>query len=194
MTTMIRSAKFWILMTVFQVAFGLAVFAVTRQYYVHDQDQVSANASVMAQPAPEWPERDPESELEQLISTYPGQQTIEDPAVLLRRADEFYTNGQYGKAADLYQQLLASGSRDVNTYNNLGITLYNLGRSDEALRILNEGVAVDSSYQRIWLTLGFINSQVGNTGQARLALTTAVQMGADSEVGRSAQEMLGNLP
>ena len=191
---MIRSAKFWVLMTVFQVAFGLTVFAITRQYYVHDQDQVSANTSVMTQPPPEWPERDPESELEQLISTYPGQQTIEDPAMVLRRADEFYTNGQYDKAADLYQQLLASGSRDVNTYNNLGITLYNLGRSDEALRILNEGVAVDSSYQRIWLTLGFINSQVGNTGQARLALTTAVQMGADNEVGRSAQEMLGNLP
>ena len=191
---MIRSTKFWITMSVFQVAFGLAVFAITRQYYIHDQDQVSANASAMAQPTPEWPERDSESELEQLISSYPGQQTIEDPAMVLRRADEFYTNGQYDKAADLYQQLLASGSWDVNTYNNLGITLYNLGRSDEAIRILNEGVAVDSSYQRIWLTLGYVNSQVGNTGQARLALTTAVQMGADSEVGRSATEMLGNLP
>jgi len=191
---MIRSTKFWITMTVFQVTFGLAVFAITRQYYIHDQDKVSANTSALAQPAQEWPERDTESELEQLISTYPGRQIIEDPAVVLHRADEFYTNGQYDKAADLYQQLLASGSNDVNTYNNLGITLYNLGKSDEALRILNEGVAVDSSYQRIWLTLGFVNSQLGNTGQARLALTTAVQMGADSEVGRSAQEMLGNLP
>ena len=191
---MIRSAKFWILMTVFQVAFGLIVFAITRQYYIHDQDKISANTSVMAQPAPEWPERDMESELEQLISTYPGQSITEDPAVVLHRADEFYTNGQYDKAADLYQQLLATGSNDVNTYNNLGITLYNLGRSTEALRILNEGVAVDSSYQRIWLTLGFVNSQLGNTGQARLALTTAVQMGADTEVGRTATEMLGNLP
>jgi len=191
---MIHSAKFWILMTVFQVAFGLAVFAITRQYYIHDQDKVSANKSVMEQPAPEWPERDMESELEQLISSYPGQPITQDPVVVLNRADEFYTNGQYDKAADLYQQLLATGSNDVNTYNNLGITLYNLGRSTEALRILNEGVAVDSSYQRIWLTLGFVNSQIGNTGQARLALTTAVQMGADTEVGRTATEMLGNLP
>jgi tetratricopeptide (TPR) repeat protein len=112
----------------------------------------------------------------------------------LHQADAFYTSGQYAKAADLYEQLLATGSNDVNTYNNLGITLYNLGRSDQALRILNEGVAVDSTYQRIWLTLGFVNSQLGNTGQARLALTTAVQMGADTEVGRTATEMLGNLP
>lgn len=191
---MIHSTKFWITMTVFQVAFGLAVFAITRQYYIHDQDKVSANTSARAQPTPEWPERDTESELEQLISTYPGQQTVEDPAVVLHQADEFFTNGQYDKAANLYQQLLASGSNDANTYNNLGITLHYLGRSDEALRILNEGVAVDSSYQRIWLTLGYVNSQVGNTGQARLALTTAVQMGADTEVGRSATEMLGNLP
>ena len=191
---MIRSAKFWILMTVFQVAFGLAVFAITRQYYIHDQDEISANTSVMEQPAPEWPERDTESELEQLILSYPGQLVIEDPAVVLHRADEFYTNGQYDKAADLYQQLLATGSNDVNTYNNLGITLFNLGRSTEALRVLNEGVAVDSSYQRIWLTLGFVNNQLGNTGQARLALTTAVQMGADTEVGRTATEMLSNLP
>jgi predicted Zn-dependent protease len=191
---MIRSAKFWISMTVFQVAFGLTVFAITRQYYMHDQDKVSANASVMAQPSPEWPEGNTESELEQLISSYPGQPTIEDPVVVLHQADAFYTSGQYEKAADLYEQLLATGSNDVNTYNNLGITLYNLGRSDQALRILNEGVAVDSTYQRIWLTLGFVNSQVGNTGQARLALTTAVQMGADTEVGRTATEMLGNLP
>ena len=191
---MIRNAKFWTLMTVFLVAFGLAVFAITRQYYIHDQDKNNANTSVMEQPVPEWPERDTESELEQLILSYPGQPIIEDPAVVLHRADKFYTNGQYDKAAVLYQQLLATGSNDVNTYNNLGITLFNLGRSTEALRILNEGVAVDSSYQRIWLTLGFVNSQIGNTGQARLALTTAVQMGADTEVGRTATEMLGNLP
>ena len=191
---MIRNAKFWITMTVFQVVFGLMVFAITRQYYIHDQDKVSANTSVMAQPSPEWPKRNTESELEQLISSYPGQSIIEDPVVVLSRADEFYASGQYEKAANLYEQLLATGSNDVNTYNNLGITFYNLGRSDEALRILNEGVVVDSSYQRIWLTLGFVNSQVGNTGQARLALTTAVQMGADTEVGRTAQEMLGNLP
>jgi hypothetical protein len=52
---------------------------------------------------------------------------------------------------------------------------------------------VDPSYQRIWLTLGFVNSQVGNTGKAREALTTAAQMGADTEVGQSATQMLQDL-
>jgi tetratricopeptide (TPR) repeat protein len=191
---MIRNAKFWILMTMFQVIFGLVVFAITRQYYIHAPDKVSADQGVTRQPAPEWPERGTENDLEQLISAFPGPSKIQDPVALSRQADEFFANGQYDQAANLYEQLLASGSNNVDTYNNLGITLYYLGRSTEALGVLNEGVAVDSTYQRIWLTLGFINSQLGNTEQARLALTTAVQMGTDTQVGQSAIKMLDSLP
>jgi predicted Zn-dependent protease len=191
---MIRNAKFWILVTVFQVIFGLVVFAITRQYYIHDPNEVSANTGVISQPSLEWPERSTENDLEQLITAFPGPSIIQDPVALSRQADEFFANQQYDQAANLYEQLLASGSNNVDTYNNLGITLYYLGRSTEALGVLNEGVAVDSTYQRIWLTLGFVNSQLGNTEQARLALTTAVQLGTDTQVGQSALKMLESLP
>jgi len=53
---------------------------------------------------------------------------------------------------------------------------------------------VDPTYQRIWLTLGFVNSQMGNTAEARTALGTAVQLGADTDVGKSAAKMLADLP
>jgi len=191
---MIRSAKFWVPMVIFQVAFGLAVFAITRQYYIDDTDKISARPAVTSQTPAAWPVQSAESELEQLISSFPNQQAIEDPVATLGRADEFFTNGQYDRAADLYEQLLASGSGDVNTYNNLGITLHYLGRPTEALRVLNEGIALDSSYQRIWLTLGYVNSQLGHTEQARMALTTAAQMGVDNDVGQSAMKMLDALP
>ncbi len=39
------------------------------------------------------------------------------------------------------------------------------------------GLAVDPTHQRIWLTLGFVSSQLGNTEQARTALTTAIELG-----------------
>ena len=191
---MIRNAKFWMLMTVFQVIFGLVVFAITRQYYIQAPDKISAAPGVISQPSPEWPENSTENDLEQLISAFPGPSIIQDPVALSRQADEFFAKQQYDKAASLYEQLLASGSSNVDTYNNLGITLYYLGRSTEALGVLNKGVAVDSTYQRIWLTLGFVNSQLGNTEQARLALTTAVQMGTDTQVGQSAIKMLESLP
>jgi Tfp pilus assembly protein PilF len=190
---MIRNTKFWLLMAVFQVAFGLTVFTITRQYYIHDDDKISTAPFPVQSAAPDWPGQSAESDLEELISSYPSPYTANDPVTIAHRADEFYNQGQYDKAADLYRQLLNSGSQDVNTYNNLGITLHNLGRSAEAIHVLNEGVVMDSSYQRIWLTLGFVNSQIGHFEQARTALTKAVQLDPDTDVGQTAQQMLQGL-
>lgn len=190
----ISGARFWILLTIFQVIFGLAVFALTRQYYIQNPDSVSASPAVQRQPSLAWPDDSTVTDLARDMSASPGQAAVKDPVATSHLADEFYVKKQYQEAAALYRQLLASGSNDVNTYNSLGITLHYLGQSTEALRILNEGVAKDSSYQRIWLTLGFVNSQLGNVEQARSALTTAVQMGADNEIGQAAAEMLDDLP
>ncbi|MBT8047393.1 MAG: tetratricopeptide repeat protein [Xanthomonadales bacterium] len=187
------SARFWILMTVFQLAFGLSVFAVTRHYYIQDTTP-TADRQVTNQQAPAaWPETGGDSELEQLISAFPGQPAITDPLVLAQQADEYFVTQQYDRAAELYRQLLATDPQNVDTYNNLGITLHYLSRSGEALNVLNQGTAVDPNYQRIWLTLGFVNSQVGNISEARNALNAAIQLGADSEVGRSASDMLQSI-
>lgn len=180
---MIRSARFWMMMTVFQVVFGLAIFTITRQYYIHNSDNVSAEPT----------DRITSTNPAQLGLPRSSQPIIEDAALISRQAEEAFANNQYSRAAELYEQLLALSPNNVTAYNNLGITLHYLGRSAEALRKLNEGVAVDPTYQRIWLTLGFVNSQLGDTEQARTALTSAAQMGTDNEVGRSALEMLENL-
>ena len=190
-----QSAKFWISMTVFQVVFGLAVFAITRQYYMHDSAaSIDAGLAAMKEPSLISLDQIRQPDPVQAESSAPSQLTTKDPVEISRQADAFFIQKQYGRAAKLYEQLLAFDSNNVNVYNNLGLTLHYLGRSTEALRKLNEGVGVDPTYQRIWLTLGFVNSQLGNTEQARTALTTAAQMGADNEVGRSATKMLENLP
>ena len=191
-----HNAKFWIQMILFQVIFGLTIFTFTRQYYMQDPGKANATPSVMGQSAPAGPHRAIETvgtELTQFDPELPGAMKSGDPAVLARQADEFFAKEQYQQAADVYQQLLATGQNDVDTYNNLGITLHYLGRSTEALDVLNKGVAVDSNYQRIWLTLGFVNKQLGNNEQARMALTTAVQLDAANDVGKSAAKMLEGL-
>jgi len=180
-------------MAVFQVVFGLTVFTITRHYYSPDARNVGTTPVQTQQTAAEWPQPSAESDLEELISSYPSPYSSKDPVALAQQADEFFNTRQFDKAADLYQQSLRSGSNDVNTYNNLGITLHYLGRSTEAIRVLNEGVAVDSSYQRIWLTLGFVNSQIGNIAQARTALTKAVQLNPDTDIAQSANQMLQSL-
>jgi tetratricopeptide (TPR) repeat protein len=188
------NTKFWTSMAVFQVVFGLAVFAITREYYMHDSDDGSAHPSTLEQSVLAWPSGITAADIERLSSSAVSEPTIKDPVEISRQADESFANKQYDRAAVLYEQLLAFRPNDAETYNNLGLTLHYLGRSTEALRWLNHGVAVDAKHQRIWLTLGFVNSQLGNTEQARAALTTAAQIGTDDAIRQSAMKMLDDLP
>jgi len=182
-----RNASFWISMGVFQVVFALAIFGITRQYYLDGDNAELPAPSVVNEPAFEWVNRLPEINTALL-------ETSQDPAEISRQADAYFVNKQYSLAADLYERLLSFDQNNVDVYNNLGLTLHYLGKSTEALRRLDEGVSVDPTYQRIWLTLGYVSSQLGQTERARTALTTAVGMDADSQVGQSAARMLESLP
>ena len=195
-----RNARFWAMMALFQLVFGLTVFALTREYYVSGPPKASPAAQPPASAAADAGlgnphadlRSDPTGDLAELMSSFPGQ--AQDPATLARQGDRFFGEQRFDLAAQSYRQAIEAGSRDANDYNSLGLTLHYLGRSAEALQVLNEGIALDSTYQRIWLTLGYVNSQLGHTEQARAALGTAVQMGPDNEIGRSAAEMLDQLP
>jgi len=196
------NARFWTLLAVFQVAFGLAVFAATRYYYLANPAGSTTTMPAQApwpqgaasQITPVWPTPDPNSDLQDLISSFSIDAPQGDPGVLLAKADELFENQQYAEAAQLYQQALAAGAQDAGTYNNLGITLFYLGRLEEALEAINKGIASDPTYQRIWLTLGFVSSHTGQLEQAREALNKAVQMGPDNDVGQSARKLLEGLP
>ncbi len=181
-------------MAVFQVVFGLAVFALTRQYYLDSPVPGGVDPVATVDTGPGWTENITAANLERFDLSVPSQTDMQDPLEISRQANSFFANGQYAQAADLYEKLLDFAPDNVDTYNNLGITLHYLGRSDEALARLNEGIEADSTHQRIWLTLGFVNSQLGNTEAARAALTNAVQTGTDAEIRRSATEMLEGLP
>jgi len=189
-----QGAKFWILMAIFQVVFGLSIFAITRQHYIDNPHNERASESIAREPAFEWVDRIADTQPAILESQGSGASALNDPVEISRLADENFANKQYARAANLYRQLLTFDPRNVVVHNNLGITLHYLGRSTEALRVLTDGVAVDSRHQRIWLTLGYVNSQLGNIEEARTSLTTAVEMDPNSQIGQSAATMLANLP
>ncbi len=81
----------------------------------------------------------------------------------------------------------------MELYNNLGLTLHYLGRSDEALQKLKAGLAIDPSHQRTWLTTGFVNLRLGHEGEARAALTKARDLGNDPQIRESAEKMLADI-
>jgi Flp pilus assembly protein TadD len=191
---MARNYKFWITLAVVEVLFGLTVFALTRQYYLADAEIGSTESAATIAALPERPNNITVADLARFDLIVPSQAVSDDPVEISRQANDRFAAGQYDQAAGLYEKLLAFSPDNADTYNNLGITLHYLGRSGEALERLNEGVAADPTHQRIWLTLGFVSSQMGDTEKARAALTQALQLGADEDIRKSANEMLENLP
>lgn len=188
-----RDKKFWVFLAVFQLAFGLAIFTVTR--YVYTTDIGASNETLPAIVSDSANLNDQLSQITptMLDSLVPAEDSGLTAAELVSRANEYFAAKKYDQAAPLYERLVNIDPRNADSYNNLGITLHYLGRSSEALQWLGAGTEMDSSNQRIWLTLGFVNKELGNIDAARSALTTAVEMGTDSDVGQSAQRFLDEL-
>jgi len=189
---MIRDTRFWLRLAIAEVIFGAAVFALTRAYYLQPIKDAGAPPPIAEAPIT-WPEGMSESFASQLGGSSEVPVT-QDPIEISRLADEYFSRRQYEQAASLYERLLTFGPNNADVLNNLGLTLHYLGRSGEALSRLDEGIAADPGNQRIWLTLGFVNSQLGNIDEARKALTTATEIGTDESVRVAATKMLEALP
>lgn len=190
---MSRNLKFWTAMAVFQVLFGFVVFAVTRDYYTRQPEPVRSSPVPHPELSPGPTGQFADIDVGLLDSLSSDAQSLNDPAEIARLADQHFANRQYNLAARYYERLLDFDKNNADTLNNLGLTLHYIGRSGEALQRLEEGVAVDPGYQRIWLTLGYVNSQLGNREEARTALEKASAMDAGNSIGQSALRMLDEL-
>lgn len=185
---------FWILIALFQLAFGYVVFALTRDHYTQQATVVSAHPSVINAPGTAWPNSISDKEVARLTATPAIIPDSQDPVEMSQQADLYFAGKDFAKAATLYERLIELDPSNAELYNNLGLTLHYLGRPDEALRTLNEGINADPGHQRIRLTQGFVNSQLGNIQQAREALAKAIELGSDDSIRESARQMLESLP
>jgi len=96
---MIRGARFWIPMAVFQVVSGLSVFAMMRQYYSSNTSHVSVDASAMATSVPAWPDSITDAGLAKPGRPNAGDLNFDDPIEVSRQANESFNNKQYDRAA-----------------------------------------------------------------------------------------------
>jgi tetratricopeptide (TPR) repeat protein len=193
-----RGTQFWLTMAVFQAAFGLTVFALTRHYYLSSAPPApppwalgAGSALPNASPTGTAFALAPPLSLPPIAAAAPASN---DPVAMFQRADAAFTGGSYAEAAALYEQLVALDPQNVELYNNLGLTLHHLGRSSEGLEKLAAGLKIDPKHQRSWLTTGFVNLQLGNAAAARAALTKARDAGDDKQIRESAESMLAGLP
>jgi tetratricopeptide (TPR) repeat protein len=187
------SALTWAVIVVAQITYGLLVYAITRSYY---EDGPVTTSAVGETRAPSHPQRgafdtslrpamDMELATEALAS--------EDPALIARLADDYFMRKEYPQAIELYERALKINSEDVESYNDLGLSLFYIGEKQRALETLRTGASKQPGFQRIQLTLGFVLAQTGDKEAASAAFNKAIELESDNIVGQEAKRMLNEL-
>jgi tetratricopeptide (TPR) repeat protein len=185
----------WVVIVVAQITYGLLVYAITRSYYEGASMTVSQVPSIPPD-VPAHPQVGTlDTTLQPGMDLQPSIEALatEDPALIARLADDYFRRKEYPQAIELYQRALKINPDDVETYNDLGLSLFYIGQSQRALETLQNGVSKQPSFQRIQLTLGFVQAQTGNKQAASTAFKKAIALGSENTVGQEARRMLSEL-
>jgi Flp pilus assembly protein TadD len=184
----------WAIALAFLVFYGFAVFAVTRDYYLRNPLRPIATT------VPAMPDAGSAALGAQLRaaaqdagSAIPAELMASDPVLLSQEADRLFAAGRFAEAVTLYRKALELDPSDTGSRNDLGLALHYSGNSAQAITVLRAGADAAPEFQRIWLSLGFVSAQAGQTEQAREALTKARSLDPQSDVGLEADRLLGLL-
>jgi tetratricopeptide (TPR) repeat protein len=189
------SALVWVVIVIGQITYGLMVYAVTRSYYEQRPMVAEATPGRSDQVAPHPMPNPMGDSLASGMGFTPTAEdlTQDDPAVIARLADNHFAQKNYQQAIDLYERALAIDPDDVESYNDLGLSLFYIGQSEQAMDILLTGIQKAPEFQRIRLTLGFVLAQTGDKQGAKNAFSKAIELGPENSVGKEAKRMLDEL-
>lgn len=113
----------------------------------------------------------------------------EDPDILGDLALTYFMTADYETSRDLLTTALRIKDHPLCRMN-LGVTLYNLGKREQALQELSRCVAVDDAQPRAHLYLGFLASERGDPAEARRHFERVVALAPGTTVARQARMQL----
>ena len=116
-----------------------------------------------------------------------------DPQKMAFRGDQYFEDKQYGQAIELYLKVIQLDPKDVDTYNDLGLSYYYTGNPELAVNTLRKGTKINPRFQRIWLSLGFVLGSTGNIEDAKSALKKAADLNPNNDVGQEAMRILKQI-
>lgn len=131
--------------------------------------------------------------MDKFVVSTPDLSSTEDPQILASLGDRYFAEKDYRQAIKVYERALEITPDDVETHNDLGLSLHYTGQSSRAIEILKAGASKVPGFQRIYLTLGFVQAQTGDTEAAKGAFARAVELNSDNRVGKEAKRMLMDL-
>lgn len=185
-----ESYKKWIIILIAVVAGGLVVVNyVTRQSGAPDYAGQQVPDRTAVPPVTSGPMV--EQDLNKVVSLAELGAESKSPQELAILGDKYFESRMFPQAIVIYNRVLELDPKDIDTYNDLGLAYYYTNRPDLAVDILQKGTKAVPTYQRIWLSLGFINMSIGNNAEAKAALKKAAEMNPQTDIGQEAVRMLG---
>lgn len=118
---------------------------------------------------------------------------LNDPVAMATLGDQYFESGNYPQAIELYKKTLELKPDDVDTFNDLGLAYFYTRRPVMAVDTLKKGTEADPSFQRIWISLGFVLSSSGRIEEAKSALSKAIEINPDNEIGQESKRMFDSL-
>lgn len=187
----------WILFAVFMAFYGFVVFALTRDYFLRHPPRTLATATPAGQTSAQaTAQAAPLTFIQrEVLATgkLAAAPTGSDPAQLKNDGDQLFGQQRYAEAIPYYRRALELAPNDAEASNDLGLALFYTGQSSEAIKILRTGAEQSPTFQRIWLTLGFVGAKAGDQTGARRALEKARDLGPGNDIGQEAQRQLDRL-
>lgn len=109
---------------------------------------------------------------------------------ITKLANLHFGMNNYNNAIKHYKMAAKLAPNNASYYNNLGLSYHYLGRSQQGLKLIEDGIKADQYHQRIWLTKGFILATTGKVTEAIKAWERAYTLNPESEVGKAALDFL----
>lgn len=101
---------------------------------------------------------------------------------------------RFTEAIAYYKKAVELNPKDVDSYNDLGLVFHYIDNSGDAIKYINKGIEADATYQRIWLTKGFILSRgFGDIPGAIEAWQEVVSLNPDNQLGIDAASFLTEM-
>jgi tetratricopeptide (TPR) repeat protein len=187
------SALQWALFAALMLFFGFAVFALTRDYYLRHPAYLDADTNAGVHPG----SREYASttalgnRMRQAMdfNVGPVDLTSTDASLLGDAADRLFAQQRFSEAVPVYERILSLTPRDAETHNDLGLALHYSGRSKEGIEVLQTATDLAPSFQRAWLSLGFVAVQSAHMDLGNMALEHAQSLDPDSDVGKEATRL-----
>jgi tetratricopeptide (TPR) repeat protein len=188
----------WAVFLSFLFFYGFAVFAVTRDIYLrHPVAAVNDAAAAAGTPHPKAAETAALGQRMQqaLDSAESAPVDLESVDVLAlgEAADQLFLARRFNASIPIYQRIVELVPEQADARNDLGLALHYSGRTEEGLDVLQAGAEMAPSFQRIWLSLGFVALQTGKLDRAERALNQALAIQSDNDIGQEAARLLGLL-